>query len=238
MDRTAPDVAEDWKGESVLLYDTTPGGWVLAQKGRSWEDDRAVMLPIRAEGQFTDQHGTIVVKAAGVDDVSIGSTAPGPEVQDRIWIMAPKDGTAKTVKLKAPLNAKSQLKLSAAGVNLGGADGSATLAAPETLLSITADSVPTGTDLPLELKMGNVNSLSKPLGVKVMKSRTVNVTVHLVTSRVKNADPSKPDKLDPPNFQPTKLELEKHLDDIYLPQVNAGFAVKRNPPVEFSAVPH
>ncbi len=230
--RYAPGAPSEWADINTALIDTTPGGWVLASRGIESPPVQAVMLPLRMEGEFTDQYGTLVKKAAGVDDISIGSSDPGPAVSDRIWIMAPKDGPAKAVTLKAPLNPGTPLTLSATGVDFGGVAGSVTLTAPETLLSLTAGSATTGTDILLDLKFGTLASLSKPLGVKVMKNRIVDVTVHLVTSRIKDADPSKPDKLDPSNFQPTKLQLEKYLNDVYGPQVNARFEVKRNAPVE------
>lgn len=209
------------------------GKWSAIERGPLTTGimETAVLLPIRVEGQFTNQHGVIVKKAAGVDDKSITSSEPGSTVLDRIWVMVPKGGLANSVTVKAPVSETAPLKLSAEGVGFGGTSDITTLTQRETLLSIIAGSAVTGTDIPVSLKFGELESLSKPLGLKVMKSRNVALTVHLVTSRTANPDPTKPDKLDPPDFQSTKTAVKKHLNDIYGPQVNARFTVTINGPV-------
>lgn len=228
IERTTPGLSFD---STVTVLDTTPSGWVLAQRGDlNIDREYSVMVPLRAEGQFTDQYGAIITKAAGVDDMSIGSTDPGPAVQDRIWIMAPKGGPSKIVSIKAPVNENTPIKVTAAGVDFGESDGSATLSDLETFLNIAAGSATTGTDIPVKLSFGTLDSLSKPIGVKVMKERTVNVTTHFVTSKIKDADPTKPDRLDTPAFQPIESAIEKYLNDVYGPQVNAKFDVKINIP--------
>ena len=225
ISRSAPGLTGIWTEANVRLTDTTARGWILVQQAPGTTNDRAVMLPLRAEGKFTNSSGVVVKTAAGVDDVSIGSPTPGDTVKDRIWIMAPKGGPAKQVTLKSPLNADTPLKLSGTGVSFGGTDGTVTLTQAETVINLTAGSAASGTDVPLDLKFGDLQSLSKPLGVKVMKRRVVKATIHLVASLVDGKAPN------PPNVIPNQLEMKKYLDDIYGPQVNATFDLQVKPMV-------
>jgi hypothetical protein len=227
ISRSAPGLTGIWTDAIVKLTNTTPHGWILAQHspGLGAPGNSAVMLPLRAEGKFTNSSGVVVETAAGVDDVSIGSPNPGDTVKDRIWIMAPKGGPAKQVTLKSPLNADTPLKLSGTGVSFSGTDGSVTLTQAETVINLTAESAASGTDVPLDLKFGGLQSLSKPLGVKVMKRRVVKATIHLVASLVDGKAPNLP------NVIPNQLEMKKYLDDIYGPQVNATFDLQVKPMV-------
>ncbi len=75
--RTTPALPKPWSDKSTTLIDTTPGGWILARTDEYPEYEYAVMLPIRAKGQFNDHTGTAIHKAAGVDDTSVQSVDPG-----------------------------------------------------------------------------------------------------------------------------------------------------------------
>ncbi|MEO7098109.1 MAG: hypothetical protein ABI162_02020 [Luteolibacter sp.] len=94
-----------WHDSSVNLMDTTEHGWILAERGEYGAYQHAAMMPIRAEAKYIQEFypGVETKVAVGVDDFSIGSAEPGDTVKDRIWIMAPLGGPAKSVTIKCPL---------------------------------------------------------------------------------------------------------------------------------------
>jgi hypothetical protein len=71
----------------------------------------------------------------------------------------------------------------------------------------------------MNLSMGGFSSLSQPIGVKIMKARTIKVKLYRVTRTV----PGQPD--DAPDFMPGAAGLQTYLNSIYKPQINADFAV-------------
>jgi hypothetical protein len=93
------------------------------------------------------------------------------------------------------------------------------LTALENPVNVRASSGVSGADIPVDLTFGETASLSQPIGVKVMKSRTVKVTMHLVTSLVDDKQPR------PPSIRPDKTVIENYLNDVYRPQVNASFVL-------------
>lgn len=233
--RTAPmeidgfDPPSPWHAETVTLWDTTPGGWILAQKGPYAEDDRAVMLPIRAEGHYTASDGATLIRAVGVDDFSIGSDSPGAPVQERIWIMAPQGGFNKIVKFKAPLNSNTPLNFSAPNILFGSQDNVTITGAVSPVTLRAADTVLSGGERLMSLTLGSGNaevpSISKPIGLKIMKGRTVKVTVYKVT-KLFGANAEQPvDAI----MMPTEDEIDNHLEDVFRPQINVEFDVNLEP---------
>lgn len=71
--------------------------------------------------------------------------------------------------------------------------------------------------------MGPTESLSKPIGLKIMKARTVKITIHRIGS-IREGHPTKE-----PAWFPTKAELEEHLNKIFETQVNAKFVATLKP---------
>jgi len=94
--RWLPGESGTWASAGTDLLDTTPGGWILAErKLLNQPKVAAVALPIRAEGNFTPESGLAPVArkhACGVDDFSLGSYLPGNAIEEKIWIMAPQSG--------------------------------------------------------------------------------------------------------------------------------------------------
>ena len=223
--RTSPDIPALWKERSVSMLDITPGGWILAQRSTNGVHENAVLLPIRVEGRYTRSEtfsdGTHLTdrQAVGVDDFSIGSNAPGEAVKDRIWIMAPK-GEYGIVKFDAPLSESTPLKISAAGVNFAG-QSEITISEnsdPFDIHATTSES--TSQDIALTLKMNTTESISRPIGLKIMKNRVVRVNVFKICRR------HGPDGyFDLPGLVPTQAAITAHLNDIFKPQINVTFDV-------------
>ena len=68
---------------------------------------------------------------------------------------------------------------------------------------------------------GTTTSVSKPVGVKIMKQRTIKLAVYKVTKAATATEPASPAV-----FVPDAQELEDYLNDIYRPQLNVSFDVK------------
>ena len=229
LETTTPGLPAPWLDSTVKLLDTTPRGWILAKRGNYPEPDfdNAVMLPIRVEGRFIGSDLIARTTAVGVDDFSIRSYLPGDTVQDRIWIMAPM-GEDKRIVFKTPLNDKTPMVISADGIGFPFFP-TATLNVNEAPFDIRAQpSGVSGRETTLDLKMGpeesSVTSLSKPVGIKVMKDRTVNVSVYKISRKRPSGTVVPPDA----DILPTQTALQNHLNDLYNPQINVNFNVTLN----------
>lgn len=232
INRSTPGLPAPEPGAPVInLLDTTASGWILADRGvNDGELNSAVMLPIRAEGKYTrtaanpDGSFSTETEAAGVDDFSVGSFAPGVAVQDRIWIMAPKGGTGN-VTFKAPLNSLTPLKIAAEHITFSGQAEATFASAEETFAIGVSATVTAGQDVLLDLTLGQgataVASLSKPIGIKIMKDRVVKVNVYEVARRQSPGGPYAY-----VSHVPTEAEITEHLNDIFKPQINVTFDVK------------
>lgn len=218
--KVLPQAPQEWKG-GLKLLDTTPNGWILAQRGDDENPIYGAMLPLTLEGNL-ERNGVIIREAVGVDAFSIGATNPGDAVKDRIWIMAPAGGGQTRVRLTTPIHSTTPLQISGAGLKFDGNDFK-TITGPETEFTIqAADGAPSGTEVALSLKLGlgagQAQSVAVPIAAKVMKKRVVRVRVW----RVKSDDyPNKPSEL--PKFNPSNQEIETYLNEVYGPQINASF---------------
>ncbi len=215
--RTTPGLPAAWGDGAATLVDTTSRGWILARRGAGDQPDHAVMLPLRLEGRL-EIDGKIVTDSVGVDAFSIGSSDPGPDVAERIWIMAPSGEGGTTVKLRAPIHPDCRLEISGQGLRFNGNSTSVEIQGEETLFTVKAeDHIASGTEIPLVLKLKRdgqeVASLSTPVAAKVMKRRTIRMKVWLI-----RADDGKL-----PEFRPTKAKLEEYLNARYEHQINAVF---------------
>lgn len=241
LERAAPGIPEHWKTSPVAqLSDSSPGGWILAHDrpgDQTTPDDvSAALLPLRIKGRYTNSANMIVEQAVGVDAFSIGSSDPATSddnidhVQDRIWIMAPRGSDPKEIVIDAPVHETAPLTLSAEGITFGG-QPQGTVTTPGQLLMIRAEpSAATGSEILLDLKMGDNTSVSKPVGFKVMKYRKLKVTFWLITSdpNPPNTSPNDPGYIPfrIPDFQPTKELLDNYLNDLFTPQLNVEFDSK------------
>ncbi len=228
---SSPGGPSDWHDSTVSLLDTTPGGWVLARQGDYTDYKYSVMLPIKAEGFYVKEFipGETTTKYVGVDDFSIGSDSPGNAVQDRIWIMAPLGGAAKIVTFTGPVDHGHPLTFSASGIDFGNVGGKGYMSNnPSTMTLHATAAATTGQEILVDLKFDGTDgaqSVSHPLGIKVMKNRIVNVTLYRVTK----ATPNKADGTPVPNNTadqtPDADALQKYLNDVFHPQVNVTFNV-------------
>jgi hypothetical protein len=245
IERSTPGLSGAWKDSpTARLCDTTSSGWILGRSGTGSQQDpesAVVMLPIRAESQYSttkkDATGqdvaVAITQGAGVDEFSIGSSAPdisptgSKPVKDRIWIMAPAGDGVTTLKLKSPVNSASSVRMTADGIMFS-ENELALLSNAETTLAVRA-TAPTdsGKEVLVDLAMGLVSSASKPLGIKIMKSRTIKVRVWKIASdrNPSGVEPGHPNYKPPkqPDFDLTDAELNKYLNDVFKPQINVGF---------------
>ncbi|MEO5915090.1 MAG: hypothetical protein ABIS50_12720 [Luteolibacter sp.] len=231
IERSTPGLPPTEPTDPVLrLLDTTPSGWILAQTGTGVTKTDATMLPITVKGKSSDT--SLADGATGVDEFSILCDNPGPSVQDRIWIMAPLTEGQTKFTLKAPVNpaAPLKLKLDTEGIRFDGATEKILTAPENEVLMECVSANETTRDVELNLSLGSVESISKPLGVKIMKDRIVRVKPFLVTQRTVVPDPANPGqsliKTNTPDLTPTRATLEKYLNDVFEPQVNTTFVVE------------
>ncbi len=216
--KIAPGAGAPWTGPDVILRDISSGGWILA----SAESKYSALLPLRVTGQFTEQVGGQTVTSnefVGTDDFSVGSTSPGAAVLDRLWINVPLGGS-RAFKFTAPLGPTHPLTVEGTGLTFNGATTSATLNAPETVVTVHAGAAAaTGSEIPLTLKFGPIASASHPIGVKVMKPRTVKVSLHPVTLKRGN-------DLFPPDIVLTEATVKEALEKVFFRQLSISFQVK------------
>jgi hypothetical protein len=226
--RTTPGLTGTWTTANVTLSNTTPNGWILAQRNRTDETPKggtAVMLPLKVEGRYTDSHGDAQTTAVGVDDFSIGSDTPGSTVADRIWIMAPQGDFKKIIKVKAPLNTDTSLKMKADNVQFNN-QTSVSMTSPLTAITLGAsNAAASGQETLAELTLGPegsaVTCLSKPIGLKIMKARTIELTIYKVTKIYGSGTEMPVD----PDILPTSEQISNYLKDLYRPQINTVFKV-------------
>jgi len=138
--------------------------------------------------------------------------------------MVPKRGSPKSVTFESPLDQVHPLKLSADDVDFGNIDDQGILHSKTSTTTIKAkDGADTGSEPTVEIKFGETISKSTPLGVKVMKSRTVRVTIYKVTKQT----PGKPNNT--ADQVPEPETITKYLNDIFSPQINVRFLVTEAP---------
>ena len=213
--RYAPGVPAEWASINTTLLDTTPGGWILAERRNPTTfPDSGVMLPLQVDGVYNSASpANLEDPAAGVDRSSMGARSGSGHVPE-IWIMAPVGGS-NTVRFRTPLNAVSTLKLQSNKVTF----------TPDLLNSadqqIQISSTATATeDVQPSLKLGNqVESLSVPIKLKVMKKRVVKVALHKVQGLGDIGIQTNP------QYMPTEAQLEEYLDLVFGRQVNTTFDV-------------
>ncbi|WP_367871478.1 hypothetical protein [Luteolibacter sp. Populi] len=149
--------------------------------------------------------------ARGVDNISIGSTDPGEGVANKLWVMAPAGGTNS---FKFVTNANPDcllhLNLSAASLSTG------VLSSNEQDVEISAALGASSQDVSIEIKNGTGTSLSSPVGVKVMKKRTVKVKVWPIKRQFGGQSAE-------PVYVPTKADLDGYLNNIFKDQINIEF---------------
>jgi hypothetical protein len=160
------------------------------------------------------------VRFTGVDDFSIGATDEDPASKNKIWIMAPAgEGNKNTVFMHCRGCVTNPLKISSP------------LLSEEIDLTTDNQSVEfhgIGTesqDTDLIMKLGTAQAINSPIGIKIMKHRTVNVTIHPVAWQ----DTNDSTKTIVPSQMPTLAEISAYLNKIYEKQINAHIEVTIKP---------
>src|SRR5690606_33270842 len=164
MEHAAPDIPEEWRNPGLDILDSSPKGNLLLRRSNGQFLGYSLAMPFVLED---DQFAT------GVDAVSVTSPQPGVEPQHKQWIMVPAGGS-NSLTIKSTASATSPVTLDGGGnVTLS----KQTLTANEEAITVSAPLGMATTDIDLGLKMGENSSLSSPIGLKVMKRRTVKVKV-------------------------------------------------------------
>ncbi len=204
--QAAPGIPSAWDNHFVYIMDSSPKGNLLLQ--RHSEVDGGLLgygmgVPLVLED---------AQPATGVDAISVTSEYPGAQPAHRQWIMAPAGGE-NTLRIKSPACATCELKLEAPGVTLS----PDTLTTNDQMITVSAPPGAASSDVDLEIKLGGSSSLSTPIGIKVMKRRTVKPRVWLIPCLKAGGAVSHP------TVKPTKTELDNYLTGVFLPQLNASF---------------
>lgn len=234
-ERSTPDIAPYYSGNPLIVpIDISGNGCILAlDQGGACDPFFISGMPFHVESSYIGPYG----KSLGVDNVSVGSDQSGA-ANDRLWIMVP-EGRSDSIVIRSAASLAHLFKLSATGVSLnGGAD--TTLGIQIDPVAFSANSgAAQGQEVDLDIKLhSGQQSLSKPIGLKLMKRRTVEVAVWFIDSELttpavppKDDDPGRPatDYTKIPTFNPTKLEIETYLNAVYGPQVNVNFNVTIQP---------
>ena len=230
-----PTIAPGYTGNPAIQpMDISRNGCILGlDPGVSCDPFFISGLPFHLE---SDQDGTYG-KSFGVDNVSVGSEQSGA-AHDRQWIMVP-EGSTPSILIHSAASLSHPLKLSATGVKLNGNEET-TIGIPVEPVTVSATTgAATGQEVDLEIKLQSGQaSLSKPIGLKLMKHRIVEVAVWSIDSELtspavpaKDDDPGRPAIIYTmvPTFNPTKVQIEDYLKAIYFPQVNVEFNVTIKP---------
>lgn len=218
------DLPPTWRGSDVKHLDTSPGGWILTARGSEIQPEFGAMLPLRISGEYTNHEDEVITEAVGVDDFSVTASDMPVATKDRLWVMAPQERTTE-VRLRAPLASPTTLEITGEGLAFNG-NPTLSLANPENHFTVHATAAAaTGSEILADLKLGGqVSSVSKPLGFKVMKKRTIKVAVYKITKADASGNPEVV-----PNLIPDEEELRNHLNEVFLPQLNANVEVRIEP---------
>jgi len=233
----------DWKElEMLQLNDdgTLPGS---AYNKATSKREPVMLVPVYAQGIDPGSPSPLSQDdpAAGVDNVSMRAKG-GSAVQRAIWIMAPVVSTAhpdmNNFLFASGASATMNLKF-----GFPGYETQMTVGAPATtpISQPTASGTGTGVsrDAPVVFQVGLgshwTDAASAPVKVKMMKQRTVKVTVHPMPLKKGGAAAIYPAYF--PSSTPTertasKAMLEAYLNKVYGRQVNTFFNVTVLDPVE------
>lgn len=229
-ERPMSSIAPEYSGNPLIVpLDISQQGSILAyDPGESCEPFYLSGMPFHLESSQAGPYG----KSLGVDNVSVGSEQSGA-ANDRLWIMVP-EGRTESILIRSAASLAHPLKLSATGVTLNGV-ANTTISIRDEPLTVSANAgAAAGQEVNLDIKLqSGQESLSKPIGLKLMKARTVEVAVWSIDSQLttpaRNGNPST-DYTKVPTFSPTKLQIETYLNSIYRPQVNVTFNVTIHDP--------
>ncbi len=202
----APEISGNWAGADVKLTNLSNSGALVMQKPRSQGGfDYALGIPlVISDDEF----------ATGVDAVSVTSSEPGDACEDRLWVMAPAGGS-NTFHLQTTAGPGSELTLESPGTFNIGSGASHSLSSIEEILTVSAPAGAPSSDNTVTVKSGDVSALSKPLGVKVMKRRLLNVAVWRV--------PLLAGTIATPPVEISDEEIRTYLDEVFGKQINCYF---------------
>ncbi|WP_367873902.1 hypothetical protein [Luteolibacter sp. Populi] len=220
FESAAPGLPSNWT-RSFDLRDSSPAGNILVYSGQGPDDRYGLAVPIHIED---------VEENTGVDSVSITSSQPGSAVAQKHWIMVPSGGEntcvfCSTASSSSETEAGTTLDLLAPNTSFT----PPTLWEERQTVKLSAPANLNTSDTTVRFSLAGQEALSKPVGLKIMKKRTVRLTVHKIATIRKDAGGNVISR-NPPNVVPTKEALENYLNKIYGPQINATFDVVMNPP--------
>jgi hypothetical protein len=204
----ASGIPSDWKNRSRILNMSDSGNLLLCRDASNeiGFDALALGVPFALEDD---------IEATGVDNVSITSTQPGAGIDNKLWIMAPGSGQnlvrfiTNAAANTCPLQLTSSANL-APGI----------LESNDQIVAVGGGAGVNSQDLHLGIANGSVQSLSLPIGIKVMKERVIRVAVYLVEKDLGGGAVNAPD------LAPDEGDLESYLNDIFSRQINTSIQVE------------
>ncbi len=211
----APGLDGEWK-QARLLGMAGSGSLVAGLSSHEAPADFTRLLsavPVRVED---DEFAT------GVDPVSATALKEDERQGGKIWVMVPGGGSeANASVVHAPVTPDRALTLSAGNVAIT----PATLDLGTTPVSWSSAAT-SSSEVDVDLGFEDADSVSHPIGVKVMKRREVKLHFWHV------AQNNGVDGRVNPEHAFTKAEIEEFLDDIYGKQVNAYWDVETSGDVQ------
>jgi hypothetical protein len=224
---------------SALMRYLLDTGLSVAELDYGGVEKPYLMVPVQAEATYDtikvgpdgSQTPVKFTHGAGVDDLSIGADTMDTAAQDCIWIMAPADSGNTNVTFKTASTNMAPLKMDGFSFLKFGASNDVELASAIQTVTVRAAAAPEATslDVNIGLSRNGKTSFNDPLRAMIMKHRTVQVTVYKITRILANGTKEPVEA----EMMPTEAQIQNHLENIFLPQINANFAVKVEPtPVE------
>ncbi|MBB5351239.1 hypothetical protein HNR46_001473 [Haloferula luteola] len=209
-------------GQTLSLLDAAPG--MDGEWRVSTMNSKGGLLMNRQDPVSGDTHGAVGIPveieddafATGVDAISVTAKEPDAACEGRVWVMVPAEATeAPKFRIRTTASLLAPLTLINQGPWTWGAQGTEVpLTQTETEISVASAATTSG-DYHARLRAGTQDSLSQPLGIKVMKKRTLKVNVWRIRSQIGNA------VVAPPEL--TKFKVDTMLNRVFLNQVNLDF---------------
>jgi alpha-tubulin suppressor-like RCC1 family protein len=218
--RSWETVAPGSELEAIDHLDGAGLGWLLSKADGTYLQSLPVVL---SDNSF----------ATGVDHVSVTSSEPGDECQNRAWIMGPLGGS-NHFSIQSGANSNARITVEAEGVPLTSLsdwfdpnstpDGKLRLETPFTAAVVDAsalDDSRSGEEVLASFTLGGQGATSTPVGIKLMKHRMMSLKVFKVTEE---GDGGGVDN--PVDLCPAELQLSAFLNEVvYGPQINVEFDV-------------
>jgi hypothetical protein len=218
-----PNQQPDWQGAGDKRFtDITPRGIALQMRKDGDAVSTMMGIPIRLQTGGN---------AIGVDNLSVTGresswTTPIMLAGNKkeFWVMVPAGGSL-TFDLESAASNHTPLTVESAN---GIAFAPASVSSGTVAMTVSATASLAGQEHDVEFGVGNVASATVPLKIKVMKDRSVSLSVYPL---------KRPSHAGAVPALPTQAEIENYIDGIFKPQIGVDFAVTVHPVSEMTDDP-